>query len=104
MPCGARSAPPHRYAVPSPYEQGESAIRDILRTALSSTRTSSTCLLNKKSNAPRRCSFCLLLKITIVKTFKTLTVASFVLSHFMNSVVNSVEVLRLSVASDAELV
>ena len=45
-----------------------------------------------------------LLKISIIKPLKTLAMARFVLRHFVNSVMNSVEVLRLSVARDAELV
>ena len=57
MPCGARSAPPHRYAVPSPYKQGESAIWDILRTALSSTRLLVYSSTNKKRNTSKCCAF-----------------------------------------------
>ena len=29
MPCGVYSAPPHHYVVPSPYKQGESAVRSF---------------------------------------------------------------------------
>lgn len=50
------------------------------------------------------CLMYLLAEIAVVKTGKALTVASLILSHLMNCVVDSVKVLSLSVLSDTHLV
>ena len=47
---------------------------------------------------------CLFLEISVVQTFKTSSMTSFVTSHFMNSVVDSIQVQFFSTLSDTSLV
>ena len=47
---------------------------------------------------------CLLFEVAVVETLEALAVASFVFCHFVNSVVDGVEVLLFGAAGDAHLV
>lgn len=46
----------------------------------------------------------LFLEIAVVQTFETFTVTGFVLSHFVNGIMDSVEVQSLSASGDTLLV